>query len=266
MAHETEIIRAYDSIAPYYETMVGERGHFERQIMALAESRLISNEGVRCLDAACGPGQGLAGISRAFDWDVIGADGSPGMIRCATANPNHEGIPFARCRWSKILQLFSATGRFDTVLFMGNAIAHVRDREDLARLLTDVLEGLRPGGRIVFDARHWEPGVQDENDLVEPGRLIGQERYLVSSAAGTQSVDISDECRYRDGVQEIKYIFRSAARSGEGAESVTLSYLPFTEDDALRALSGAGFVEPRFIDQRPSYPYVLFLAAKSENA
>jgi SAM-dependent methyltransferase len=96
------------------------------------------------LDLACGTGI-LCGILHDQGMDVQGMDLSAGMI--AIARENRPGVLFDVAD----MVTYRPGRRFDLVTCTGDAVNHIPDLSDVARIFRNVYECLNAGGYFVFD-------------------------------------------------------------------------------------------------------------------
>src|SRR5687767_99419 len=111
------VAEQYDALAPVYARLVPEALRTPEGAAAAFAGWV---EGPRVLDCACGTGELAAGLARR-GFRVAGSDASPGMIeRARRLDPS---VPFEVRRWEDLEE-----DEFDTVLCVGNSLAHAADR------------------------------------------------------------------------------------------------------------------------------------------
>jgi glycine/sarcosine N-methyltransferase len=125
---------------------------------ALAENNDVltaAGPKARILDCSCGVGIFAIALARRGH-AVWGSDGSRGMIDKALSATRETNIhvPFKQCAWADLPDQFAE--RFDVVFCLGNAIGHVRNREEMEQSLRGMRNVLRDGGKLVLDSRNWE--------------------------------------------------------------------------------------------------------------
>jgi len=96
------------------------------------------------LDLGCGTGI-LCRILKDAGMDVRGMDLSEGMI--AIAREENPGIPFDVAN----MVTYCPEARFDLVTCTGDALNHIPELSDVARIFANVHALLSPGGHFVFD-------------------------------------------------------------------------------------------------------------------
>jgi SAM-dependent methyltransferase len=132
--------------------------------------------GARVLDLCCGPGRHSLELARR-GYAVTGVDRTAEYLRRARRKARREGLSVEFVKAD--MREFVRPGAFDAVVNMFTAFGYFRDPEDDARVLRNVRESLRPGGRLLIDvmgkevlARIWLPRNWEERD----GVLFLQER------------------------------------------------------------------------------------------
>lgn len=126
------------------------------------------DRGVRVLDVCCGAaGPGLL-LTRSTGCDYLGVDRSPGAVALARQRARDVGARFTVARVPPL-----PPGRFDVVMLLETVLAF----EDKARLLTALVAGLEPGGRLVLTVEEGAPlsaqeqAVMPASDTVWPWPL-----------------------------------------------------------------------------------------------
>ena len=251
-------LEAYKHMASYYRALVNEREHFQSQAAIVKELiKLINKPHPRILDAACGSGDVLALLASDYR-HIAGVDGSPDMLSIAITDPRLEGISFSCCRWENLKFFFMRQEQFDLVFFLGNSIAHIEDRKSLKDIVSIVYNGLSSGGILAFDIRNWILD-KESGKLIEQGRSISSPRNLGSfKNTEGKAFEITDQCSYSNGRQNIKYNIQGVNFS----DDFTLSYLPFSCDDALDIIKQSGFDNYK-TQVYPNWKYTVIIGFKS---
>lgn len=159
----------YSSISAYYDEIfpvdAGEMAFVKKQLDD-------SINGCRqVLDIGCGTGNKtmhLAGGER----QITAIDGDPEMINEAKKNNAAPGIEYMALNMAEIATVFQPQS-FDALLCLGNTLVHLPKPEDIARLLADMGEVLKPGGlaviqilnydRVLDKMMHALPDLENEN-------------------------------------------------------------------------------------------------------
>ena len=98
-------------------------------------------------DLGCGTGiltVTLAGPGRR----VVGIDPAPVMLKRASSRPGGDAVEWVLGTSERI-----ETGASDLIIMSGNVAMHIIG-DDWTQTLRDVARGLKPGGRLVFEARN----------------------------------------------------------------------------------------------------------------
>jgi SAM-dependent methyltransferase len=240
-------------MAHYYRALVKDRNHFQNQTAVVKRLvKYLSNPCHRILDAACGTGDVLALLASEYK-HIAGVDGSPEMLTIAISDARLEGIPLSYCKWEHLPSFFMRQGQFDLIFLLGNSIAHVEDKAHFEHVVSIIHDGLTLGGIIAFDTRDWNLDEQSGN-LVEPGRPVNCPRILGTFDVEGEIVEITDLCSYSDNRQYIKY----KVQGDNWSDTFTLSYLPFSRNDALGVLTQSGFVDCK-INRYPDWNYLVIV-------
>ena len=244
-------------MSPYYRALVNEREHFQDQTAIVKELiKCINKPHPKILDAACGTGDVLALLASDYEY-ITGVDGSPDMLSIAISDPRLEGIPFSCCRWENLQSFFKRQGQFDLVFFLGNSIAHIEDENHLKEVVTIVYNGLNSGGILAFDIRDWAMDISGR--LIEQGRPIDSPRILGTFKENEgKAFEITDQCSYSNGRQNIKY----EVQGYDLSDTFVLSYLPFSCDIALDVLTQSGFIDCK-TQKYPNWKYTVTIGSKS---
>jgi ubiquinone/menaquinone biosynthesis C-methylase UbiE len=151
-----EVPEAFDEVADRYDLMVamnpGYHAHLRRSARALAES-LGPRRGARVVDLGSGPGAStralVDGLREAgVEGEVLGVDGSAGMLAQARAKSWPERVTFAHGRAEALAEVCADAGLAGPLdgVFAAYLLRNVSDRD---ALLHGLREQLRPGGVLV---------------------------------------------------------------------------------------------------------------------
>ena len=124
----------------------------------------------RILDCACGTGTDAVALARA-GLQVWASDGSDAMVDAARLRVAEAGVevPLEVCRWDDLPDRLP--GPFDLVLCLGNSISHLPG-DQAGPAFRGMAGVLRPGGRLVLNARNWEKLRRDRPRLTFPERVV----------------------------------------------------------------------------------------------
>ncbi|MBS1770596.1 MAG: class I SAM-dependent methyltransferase [Acidobacteria bacterium] len=243
-------LASYSTFAPYYRTLLSHRSHAEPIARLLTE--LLTPAHHRLLDAACGQGN-LSYFEELPGRTVYGSDGSHHMIEFLKADPTlasrYEHV--IECEWKALPSLFRAHGKFDAIFFLGNAISHVRNLDELRQIVADCrVRGLNDGGLLIFDMREWR--LEDGGSgLTEPGRTENVKRLILREEPGDVCLQIFDECRYNSDHQIIDYYVEE---DGKPIAEAEFSYLMVRPKEVISLVESVGF-EIRYSGKPDNYPY-----------
>lgn len=133
-----------------YRRLVAWPQRIEREWPFLA--RALGESG-RILDLGSGTGEHSRFLaSKGFD--VVGVDSSPAMLAKATDTPVPPNLAFVEGDMTMVGDLVD--GAFDGAVCLGNALPHVGDRENLARMLTGLRTRLRQGAPFVLQVLNYD--------------------------------------------------------------------------------------------------------------
>lgn len=170
----------YDDFSTDYDRFVDWDGRLAAE-MPFIERRLEAAGAERVLDAACGTGRhAIALADRGYQ--VVGADGSPGMIEEARANAagaGREDVKFVVAGFGELTRTLSrppgnglntqeTSYRFDAVLCLGNSLPHVLTPADLGVTLEDFGNCLRAGGLLLIQNRNFDAVLADGDRWMGP--------------------------------------------------------------------------------------------------
>ncbi len=151
-----EVPEAFDEVADRYDLMVamnpGYHAHLRHSAAALAKS-LGPRSGSRVVDLGCGSGASTRAVVDELrrgrvEGEVLGVDGSAGMLTQAEAKRWPRAVRFAQGRAEALPSVCSGAGFGGALdgVFAAYLLRNVADRDALLRSLHDQL---RPGGVLV---------------------------------------------------------------------------------------------------------------------
>lgn len=151
-----DVPSAFDDVASTYDLMVSLSPGYHAQLRASADTlvesladRVVPGRPVRVVDLGCGSGASTAALVAALraaglDHEVLGVDGSAGMLEQARRKPALADVDFRQAD-AEVLTADELGGRVDAV-FAAYLVRNVAARD---RLLGQLLRLLRPGGSLV---------------------------------------------------------------------------------------------------------------------
>jgi SAM-dependent methyltransferase len=173
----------YERSASVYDELYADRRDYATDAARLRDSiRMRKPEAASLLDVACGTGRHLE-ILRS-DFDVVGVDTSPAMLRIA-----RERLPGLELVEADMAE-FDLARRFDAVTYLFSSIGYVRTESGLRRAIVNFARHLSAGGVLIVEP--WlEPPVFEDGRVSlgvlsdEPHRKIA--RMIVSRRDGNLS-------------------------------------------------------------------------------
>lgn len=146
-----DVPNAFDAGADAYDGLVGANPGYHRHLRLTAQRMELPDggRGLRILDIGCGTGASTAALLRAAPHaEIVGVDGSAGMLARARAKPWPSAVSFVHSR-AEDLSAAGVPGPFDAVL----AAYLIRNVTDPDGVLRDLRDLLRPDG--VFAAHEY---------------------------------------------------------------------------------------------------------------
>ncbi|HYN28733.1 MAG TPA: class I SAM-dependent methyltransferase [Dermatophilaceae bacterium] len=156
-----DVPEAFDEIAATYDRMVGMSPGYHAQLRrsadvlvdAVAARPVTADRPLRLVDLGCGSGASTRALvdalaARGLAADVVGVDGSAGMLGQARAKSWPEGVRFVNARAEELVDRadLAGDGGLDGVL-AAYLVRNVADRDALCVGLRDALA---PGGALVL--------------------------------------------------------------------------------------------------------------------
>lgn len=162
--HRGEVPEAFDEVADRYDLMValnpGYHAHLRRSADALVSSlaqgradRSTTARPLRVVDLGCGSGASTLALVDAFaerglEVELVGVDGSAGMLREARAKEWPAGVSFVHARAEELAERDDvATDDGLDGVFAAYLVRNVPERDALLHTLHDLLA---PGGALVI--------------------------------------------------------------------------------------------------------------------
>jgi SAM-dependent methyltransferase len=131
----------YDSFAPFYDHVVGDRDGVARLLVRLI--RRYNPKARDVLELGCGSGSMLRLLTRHFN--VVGIDNSKGMLSIARTKASKARLVLGD------ITRFHLPERFDAVLCPFDTINHVTSFAAWKRVFANAHKHLRPNGVFIFD-------------------------------------------------------------------------------------------------------------------
>ncbi|WP_376693873.1 class I SAM-dependent methyltransferase [Wenzhouxiangella sp. EGI_FJ10409] len=141
---------------------------------------LLGSEPKTVLDLGSGPGRHALPLADA-GLSVTAVDTSPSLLKQLEVRRGERPIEIVEAD----MRRFARPGAFDLVIVMWTSFGYFTDETDHARVLTNIRESLRPGGRLVLDlvgleylCRNLQPVHLTEYD---DGRILVERPDLVDN-------------------------------------------------------------------------------------
>jgi SAM-dependent methyltransferase len=146
ICYEQQIMKPYKWLAKYYDSFLSNTREFDLARETVLGDTLKRAEAV--CDLACGTGRTAIGYAKR-GLRVYGVDLSPGMCRQANANARAAGLKVQVIQAD--MRAFRLPEKVDAISCEYDALNHVPEKQDLARVLRCVASALKPGGVFYFD-------------------------------------------------------------------------------------------------------------------
>ena len=158
--------RFYDDLAATYHLIFGDwDASIARQASALSP---LFAPGSRVLDCACGIGTQALGLA-ALGHPVTGSDLSPVAVARAAREAVARSLALPVVA-ADMRALPFASGSFDVVLAVDNAVPHLLTGADVVTAAREMRRVLRPGGRLVLSTRDYDALRRDRPLSTPPQR------------------------------------------------------------------------------------------------
>jgi SAM-dependent methyltransferase len=174
------VIEFYDTLAPDYHLVYADRWDDVVEAQGEAIGRLIRSarpDARDVLDCSCGIGTQAIGLALR-GYRVLGTDVSERSIERARVEAARLGAKLA-FGVADFRDLAGATGDFDVVLSLDNALPHLLDDDDVVRALRAMRAKLRPGGLLLISTRDYDTALIDRPATASPLVVAGPPRRLV---------------------------------------------------------------------------------------
>lgn len=245
--------REYSKLAPYYHYIGKTRGHFQTQQNFLSEILKNNNDTNTVLDASCGTGDVLNGLSKMFPLiKFYGSDISKPLLNRAYKQPylNEDNIKLSD--WEQVSEIF-LQNKMDFVYILGNSIAHTNSIDKLEKIFFEVNKLLKADGLFIFDVRPWYKNIKEES-FNEPYK----EKYI-RIVNDEISFSYKTNYFYKNKRHHLQHIIKD----GEEREIVIkFSFLDVSEVTLIDILKENNFYNVKIIEDFDKYPFITLLAKK----
>jgi SAM-dependent methyltransferase len=249
----------YDDFSTDYDRFVDWDGRLAAE-MPFVERRLEAAGAHRVLDAACGTGRHAIALAEK-GYQVVGADGSPGMIEQARANAADAGgedVSFLVAGFGELTGTLDlapgersnaqeSNSKFDAVLCLGNSLPHVLTPVDLGVTLEDFGSCLHTGGLLLIQNRNFDAVLEDQDRWMGPqGHQEGETEWLF-----LRFYDFDP-----DGLLTFNVLRLRRERGDDWNQEVSSTRLwPLTQHELVPAVRGAGFGNIRLYGDMRGAPF-----------
>jgi 2-polyprenyl-3-methyl-5-hydroxy-6-metoxy-1,4-benzoquinol methylase len=162
-----DFVNRWDELINWKARWESEQGFFQ--------DVLRQYEAARVLDAACGTGFHTVMLAR-DGFNVVGADGSPEMVRKAQENARRAGIsdlPVVQAEWTRMTDVFPEK-KFDAIVCLGNAFTHLFEEEDRKTALGEFRSILNDDGVVIIDHRNYDKILDREFESKHQHYYLGE--------------------------------------------------------------------------------------------
>lgn len=234
--------RFYDSLADSYHQIFPDWDSTmkrQSQIFTNLIAARLGDGKQKVLDCACGIGTQSIGLAAAGH-DVVASDISPMAARRAAHEAARRGVALSPVI-ADMRGLPFDTGRFDVVVCVDNALAHLLTDRDMSAAAAELRRVLRPGGLLVATIRDYRQARR-----THPGAGSPQ---IAGDAATFQLWDWHDDgARYdlrhfqviSTGIHDWRVRVRQA------------TFWAVTPDEVAESLTGAGFTDIAWLEPTES--------------
>lgn len=244
--------REYSKFAPYYHYIGKARGHFQAQQRFLDD--ILNNEDFSdVLDASCGTGDVLDGLSKMFPLkNFYGSDISKSLLNRAYDQPYLDEDNIKLSDWEQ-LSVFFPQSRMDFIYILGNSIAHSNSIDKLEKVFSEVSKLLKIDGLFVFDIRPWDKNIKEES-FNEPYK-----NKYIDIANDQVCFSYKTNYYYKYKRHQLQHIIKDKE---ENKIIINFSFLDISEFAIIDILEKNNFYSIEIRKDFNKYPFITFLAKK----
>jgi ubiquinone/menaquinone biosynthesis C-methylase UbiE len=203
MADEsTRDMDPYSALAVGYDLVMQ---HVEYEVWAAYLHRLLEQHGSNIdvvLELGCGTGSLALQLQPLGNYDYIGTDRSPQMIRVAQIKAEEAGLDL---RFEQLdFTTFDVSRPVDAIILVYDGLNYLLEREAMRSMMVSVMHALRPGGIFCFDQSTPNNSIRHGRDFEDAGEADGfafvrHSRYDATTRLHTTTFDITiDGRRYHE--------------------------------------------------------------------
>ena len=227
---QTTILKAnsfYDEISDFYEKMIDFEKNLELRIKAYQN---IFPEKDKIADLGCGVG--LDSLALAMNGQNVTAfDISPKMIAQTKQNATKYNVNITTHVYSFQTIPRKFNNEFNSVISVGNSIAHINSRQ-LVATIARMSKLLLPGGKILLHVLNYQ--------------LIKKENRSINNNASRDGKTIIRFYDFREDDLDFS-ILSFQQNSPKEFQLVTTKHYPHTTSKIKTLLKGAGFTKIKFM-------------------
>lgn len=224
MLAEQAIMDFYDRLAPDYDAMTGFEQRFvrERPFFRL----LVERYGIRtALDAGCGTGFHSLLLAR-LGVQVTALDLSPNMLAIAEAHAKEMQLSVRFVEGTFHSLPSTAPGPYDAIFSLGNSLAHLLTKDDLAQSLAAFAETLSPRGILFLQNLNYD-------------RIMAKKERIQSVKEEEKITFIRS---YEYGDELIQFNILKVVQDGPNvAQHITVDLRPLLQKELIEMLRNTGF-------------------------
>lgn len=237
MSETTRDMDPYSALAVGYDLVMQ---HVEYDVWAAYVHRLLEQHGQdidTVLELGCGTGSLALQLQPLGDYDYIGTDRSPQMIRVAQIKAGEADLDL---RFEQLdFTAFDVSRPVDAVILLYDGLNYLLEREQVQSMMASVFEALRPGGLFCFDQSTPYNSVHHGKDFEDAGEADGfafirHSHYDPETRLHTTTFDITIDDRHyhEEHVQRAYTIDEIQEIAGEVGFQNVAAYDNFSFDAA----------------------------------
>lgn len=199
MSETTRDMDPYSALAVGYDLVMQ---HVEYDVWAAYVHQLLEQHGQdidTVLELGCGTGSLALQLQPLGNYEYIGTDRSPQMIRVAQIKAEEADVDL---RFEQLdFTAFDVSRPVDAVVLLYDGLNYLLEREQVQSMMTSVFEALRPGGLFCFDQSTPHNSVRHGEDFEDAGEAEGfafirHSHYDPETRLHTTAFDITIDDRH----------------------------------------------------------------------
>ena len=163
----------YDQIAGYYDEMTRYKDRLENE-KEIFSAWINKYQFKKVLDLGCGSGLHTIVLSE-LGIETTGVDVSDNMIKKAKKNVQKFEInpPFIKSSFRDLDK--NIKEKFDTVLFLGNSLPHIKTEQELLVTFKNIRKLLLPQGKFILQILNYARILKTKERIISINKNINQE-------------------------------------------------------------------------------------------